>query len=445
MRSILRTLWNETAVIDRVEFEVIAGNGGDGVVSFRREKFVPRGGPDGGDGGRGGDVVLVADVRLSTLRGLQDGRPQRAQDGRAGGTARRRGRSAPDLELRVPAGCVVWELGDGGEPRGEPLADLEEPGARAVVARGGRGGWGNQRFASATRQAPRFAQSGAPGERRRLLLELRLLADVGIVGLPNAGKSTLLRAWSAATPKVAAYPFTTLEPQLGVVEAGGDSFVAADLPGLIEGASEGHGLGHEFLRHIERTRVLVHVIDAAAPSALDAFDLVNGELAAFRPERPLAAPLEERPQLVALNKIDVPAAGESLAALGALLSDRGVPWLEVSALSRGGTRELALRAAQLLGEVREAAAAAASGRLPVLRPPPRRRRFEVSRGQDGVAEVAGNTPEWLAATLDTGDEEARGELFRRLQVMGIARALERVGVERGDRVRIGSVEIVWEG
>lgn len=438
-------MWNEIAVIDRVEFEVIAGNGGAGVVSFRREKFVPRGGPDGGDGGRGGDVVLVADVRLSTLRGLQDGRPQRAQDGRAGGTARRRGRSAPDLELRVPAGCVVWELDDGGEPRGEPLADLEEPGARAVVARGGRGGWGNRRFASSTRQAPRFAQRGAPGERRRLLLELRLLADVGIVGLPNAGKSTLLRAWSAATPKVAAYPFTTLEPQLGVVEASGDSFVAADLPGLIEGASEGHGLGHEFLRHIERTRVLVHVIDAAAPSALDAFDLVNGELAAFRPERPLWAPLEERPQLVALNKIDMPAAGESLAALGALLSDRGLPWLEISALSREGTRQLALRAAQLLGEAREAAAAAASGSLPVLRPPPRRRRFEVSRGQDGVAEVAGHTPEWLAATLDTGDEEARGELFRRLQVMGIARALERMGVERGDRVRIGSVEIVWEG
>ena len=438
-------MWNEIAVIDRVEFEVIAGSGGAGVVSFRREKFVPRGGPDGGDGGRGGDVVLVADVRLSTLRGLQDGRPQRAQDGRAGGTARRRGRAAPDLELRVPAGCVVWELGDGGEPRGEPLVDLEEPGARAVVARGGRGGWGNQRFASSTRQAPRFAQSGAPGERRRLLLELRLLADVGIVGLPNAGKSTLLRAWSAATPKVAAYPFTTLEPQLGVVEAGGDSFVAADLPGLIEGASEGHGLGHEFLRHIERTRVLVHVIDAAAPSALDALDLVNGELAAFRPERPLAAPLEERPQLVALNKIDMPAARKSLAALGVLLEDRGLPWLAVSALSREGTRELALRAAQLLGEAREAAAAAASGSLPVLRPPPRRRRFEVSRGPDGVAEVAGHTPEWLAATLDTGDEEARGELFRRLQVMGIARALERVGVERGDRVRIGSVEIVWEG
>ena len=436
---------NETAVIDCVELQVIAGDGGDGAVSFRREKFVPRGGPDGGDGGRGGDVVLVADARLSTLRGLQDGRPRSAEAGRAGGRARRRGRSAADLELRVPAGCVVWELDGAGEPAAEPLVDLEEPGARAVVARGGRGGWGNQRFASSTRQAPRFAQRGAAGERRRLRLELRLLADVGIVGLPNAGKSTLLRAWSAATPKVAAYPFTTLEPELGVVEAGGDSFVAADLPGLIEGASEGHGLGHEFLRHIERTRVLVHVIDASAPSALDAFDLVNGELAAFRPERSLTVPLSERPQLVALNKIDMPAAREAGVALGAALSERGLPWLAVSALSREGTRQLALRAAQLLDEARAAAAAAASESLPVLRPSPRRRRFEVARGADGVAEVVGHTPEWLAATLDTGDEEARGELFRRLQVMGIARALERMGVERGERVRIGTVEVEWEG
>ncbi len=432
-------------VIDRVELDVVAGSGGDGVVSFRREKFVPRGGPDGGDGGRGGDVVLVADPKLSTLRGLQDQRPRSAEDGRPGGTARRRGRSAPDLELRVPAGCVVWEIGDDGEPASEPLADLAEAGARAVVATGGRGGWGNRRFASSTRQAPRFAQRGTAGERRRLRLELRLLADVGIVGLPNAGKSTLLRAWSAATPRVAAYPFTTLEPELGVVEAGADSFVAADLPGLIEGASEGHGLGHEFLRHIERTRVLVHVIDAARSQSLDDLDLVNGELAAFRPEHPLGAPLLERPQLVALNKIDLPAARENLDSLERALLERGLPWLVIAAVSREGTRQLALRAAQLLGTAREAEIASAASRLPVLRPSPRRRRFEVLRGPDGVARVEGRTPEWLAATLDLGDEEARGELFRRLQVMGIARALERIGVERGDRVRIGLVEVAWEG
>ncbi len=254
-----------------------------------------------------------------------------------------------------------------------------------------------------------------------------------------------MSAWSAATPKVAAYPFTTLEPELGVVEAAGDSFVAADLPGLIEGASRGHGLGHEFLRHIERTRVLVHVVDATSARSLDDLDLVNGELTAFRPERPLGAPLSERSQLVALNKIDQPAALENHAALGAALDARGIPWLAISALSREGTRQLALRAAQLLGEAREAAAAVAADSLPVLRPSPKRRRFEVSRGADGVAEVKGHTAEWLAATLDIGDVEARGELFRRLQVMGISRALERIGVEGGDRVRIGSVEVAWEG
>lgn len=431
-------------MIDCVEFDVVAGQGGGGIVSFRREKFAPRGGPDGGDGGRGGDVVLVADARLSTLRGLQDRRPRRADDGKPGGPSRRHGRSAADLELRVPAGCVVWELDSAGEPGETPLIDLAESGSVAVVAQGGRGGWGNRRFASSTRQAPRFAQRGAAGERRRLRLELRLLADVGIVGLPNAGKSTLLRAWSAATPKVAAYPFTTLEPELGVVEVVGDSFVAADLPGLIEGASEGHGLGHEFLRHIERTSVLVHVLDASSSDSLADLDLVNGELAAFEPERPLGAPLSERPQLVALNKIDTLAAREGRAALGAALDARGVPWLATSALSREGTRDLARRAAQLLRTVRDAASTAEPERLPVLRPPPLRRRFEVTRGADGVAEVHSHTSEWLAATLDLSNAEARDELFRRLQLMGVARALERMGVVAGERVRIGRVEVAWE-
>jgi len=431
-------------VIDCVEFEVVAGAGGDGAVSFRREKFVPNGGPDGGDGGRGGDVVFVADERLSTLRSLSDRRPRRAEDGHRGGNSRKHGRSASDLELRVPAGSVVWELDAAGEPGDEPLVDLADAAASAVVARGGRGGWGNRRFASSTRQAPRFAQRGATGERRRLRLELRLLADVGIVGLPNAGKSTLLRAWSAATPKVAAYPFTTLEPELGVVEVGEEVFVAADVPGLIEGASGGHGLGHEFLRHLERTSVLVHVIDASAPDPLTDFDLINAELAAFDPPRPLGAPLAERPQLIALNKVDDPVARERSHELGTALDARGVPWLAVSAATREGTRELALRASSLLRESRAAALAAEPERLPVLRPAPRRRRFEVGRGEDGIAEVRGQTPEWLAATLELGDAEARDELFRRLQLMGISRALERLGVASGERVRIGVVEVAWE-
>ncbi len=431
-------------MIDCVEFEVVAGAGGDGAVSFRREKFAPKGGPDGGDGGRGGDVVLLTDARLSTLRVLQDRRPRRAKEGGRGGNARKHGRSAPDLELRVPVGTVVREFDAAGEPGEEPLVDLADAGVSAVVAQGGRGGWGNSRFASSTRQAPRFAQRGAAGEQRRLRLELRLLADVGIVGLPNAGKSTLLRSWSAATPKVAAYPFTTLEPELGVVEMGDDGFVAADVPGLIEGASGGHGLGHEFLRHLERTSVLVHVLDAATADPLADLDLVNGELAAFEPPRLLGAPLAQRPQLVALNKLDVPAARERLGELGAALDARGQPWLAISAATREGTRELARCASQLLGEARAAALVAEPERLPVLRPAPRRRRFEVARGEDGVAEVRGQTPEWLAATLELGDPEARDELFRRLQLMGIARALERLGVASGERVRIGVVEVAWE-
>jgi GTP-binding protein len=435
---------DRTVVIDCVEFEVVAGAGGDGAVSFRREKFVPNGGPDGGDGGRGGDVVLLADERLSTLRTLQDRRPRRAEEGQRGGPSKRHGRSASDLELRVPAGSVIWELDEAGEPGEEPLVDLTDANASAVVARGGRGGWGNRRFTNSTRQAPRFAQRGAEGERRRLRLELRLLADVGIVGLPNAGKSTLLRAWSAATPKVAAYPFTTLEPELGVVEVGDDVFVAADVPGLIEGASSGHGLGHEFLRHLERTSVLVHVVDASTPEPLADLDLVNAEIAAFEPPRPMGAPLAMRPQLVALNKVDDPAARERTAELGAAIDARGVPWFAISAATREGTRELALRASQLLRESRAAALAAEPERLPVLRPAPRRRRFEVVRGADGVAEVHGQTPEWLAATLELGNPEARAELFRRLQLMGIARALERLGVANGERVRIGVVAVAWE-
>ncbi len=230
-----------------------------------------------------------------------------------------------------------------------------------------------------------------------------------------------------------------------MVEVGDSGFVAADVPGLIAGASRGHGLGHEFLRHLERTRILVHVVDASAADPLTDLDLIGGELAAFEPPRPMGSPLAERPQLVALNKIDDPAAREGLAQLGAALDARGMPWLAISAATREGTLELARRAAQLLREAREAALTVEPERLPVLRPPPRRRRFEVMRGADGVAEVHSHTAEWFSATLDLADPEARGELFRRLQLMGIARALERLGVKGGDRVRVGTVDISWEG
>ena len=426
-------------MIDQVEIEVTAGKGGDGIVSFRREKFVPHGGPDGGDGGRGGSVGLVADRTVTGLGAYRDRRLRAARPGEAGSSALRRGASGEDLWLPVPMGCVVWDLDT--EPageEGEPIADLAAEGAQAIIARGGRGGWGNKRFATATRRVPRFAQRGMAGERRRLRLELKLLADVGLIGLPNAGKSTLLGAWSAAHPKVAAYPFTTLEPELGVVELGYDSFVAADMPGLIEGASQGVGLGHEFLRHIERTRVLVHVLDMTRDDPLADRELIDRELAEF------GHGLAGKPQLLALNKIDDPDARAHVELLEELLDAQETPWLAVSAAGHEGTRQLAERAFQLLQEqLREEQAAP--------EPPPRievrearRERFRVERSDGGGVVVRGRTPEWLAATLDLDDDEAREELLDRLRRLGLARALSRAGVRPGTTIHVGEVEMVWE-
>lgn len=281
--------------IDRVQLKVSAGNGGNGIVSFRREKFVAKGGPDGGDGGRGGHIILKVDPNLGTLLDLRYKPQLKAGHGRDGGGSRKTGRGGPDEIIRVPAGTVVID-----EESGVQIGDLTEAGQEMIVARGGKGGKGNVHFKTSTRQAPRHATNGKPGQSKNLILELKLIADIGLVGLPNAGKSTLLSRVSAARPEIADYPFTTLRPHLGIVKAGGfDSFVMADIPGLIEGASEGKGLGHQFLRHIERTRILVILIDSLDPEPINTKEALLKELDNFNPQ------LLERPRIVVRSKSDL--------------------------------------------------------------------------------------------------------------------------------------------
>ena len=421
-------------MIDRVVLEVEGGRGGDGAVSFRRERFVPQGGPDGGEGGRGGDVLAVADRRVSTLGDFRDGQRVRAGDGGRGGPNKRHGARGEMLTVHVPVGTLFRTAMEGDEA-GEILADLAVDGSSVLIARGGRGGWGNKRFANATRKTPMFAQKGSQGVQLRLVVELKLLADVGLVGLPNAGKSTLLRAWSAAQPKVAAYPFTTLEPELGVVSVGHDRFVAADMPGLIEGASDGVGLGHEFLRHIERTRVLVHVLDMTHEDPLADYVLINTELAAF------GHGLADKLQLLALNKIDDMEAEIRVEVLRGEIEALGVPWMAISAQQRVGTDDLSVAAWRVLGAEREREVHEAPA--PILRPEPQRRRVEVERDAKRMAVVRGQTAEWLARTFDVDDYEAKRELLDRLNRLGVGRALQRAGVKDGDRVRIGDVELEW--
>jgi len=330
--------------IDRAIINVKAGDGGNGSLSFRREKFVPKGGPDGGDGGHGGDVVLVADASLSTLLDFQHRRHFRAQSGSHGEGSKRHGKRGGTLIVPVPVGTVVKDANTG-----EVIADLAQHGQKIVIGRGGRGGRGNARFATSTRRAPRIVEPGGSGHERRVELELRLIADVGLVGFPNAGKSTLLSRVSAARPKVADYPFTTTEPSLGVVAlSDGRSFVVADIPGLIEGAHRGAGLGHAFLRHISRTRVLIHLIDLSSQDRdpRTDFETVNRELWQYDPV------LKERPMLVALNKIDVPEARARVQDLSAALTAQGYRVFAISGATGEGVDMLMQAAAQTLDEAR---------------------------------------------------------------------------------------------
>jgi GTP-binding protein len=347
-------------MLDKVGITVRAGDGGDGMVSFRREKYVPFGGPDGGDGGDGGDVVIVADAVVSSFKILARRKNYRAADGGRGRSKKRHGRSGEELRLSVPVGTVVSyksQIGDS-----SIIADLEQPGQEVVVAKGGKGGFGNTHFASSTNQAPQTAQEGEEGEEGSIILELKLIADVGLIGYPNVGKSTLLAAVSAAKPRIAGYPFTTREPILGVVEVGKLSFVLAEIPGLIDGAHLGRGLGHDFLRHIMRTKVLIHLVDGSSPSPLDDMIGVNNELSLFD------SSLAKKPQLVAVNKIDLPQVGEKLAGIKESFSAAGIKALFVSAVSGEGIDELTAQAVKLLQSVAEPEAAKIKK---VFRPQPR--------------------------------------------------------------------------
>lgn len=412
-------------LVDRATIAVQAGDGGNGAATFRREKYVPRGGPDGGDGGRGGSVYLVADPHMHTLLDFLHERQFRAEAGGHGRRKKQHGAAGDDREIRVPLGTVVRD-GDG-----NLLGDLTMADQRLLVARGGRGGLGNVHFATATRQAPRIAQKGEPGEERCLHLELKLIAEVGIVGLPNAGKSTLLAAISRARPKIAEYPFTTLEPNLGVATVGERSFVVADIPGLIEGASRGAGLGYEFLRHAERTRVIIHLLDGAQEDPLARLDVVDGELAAYSPA------LAGKPQVVALNKLDLPEARERCAALRPVLTDRGTPLHGISAATGEGVRDLLVAVVRAL----EAAPAPPAPELPVVRPQPPEA-FRVVPEAEGFR-VAGQRVERLVAMTDLGNDEAVDLLERQLGRMGVLAELERAGVQPGDVVRVGKAELLW--
>jgi GTP-binding protein len=415
---------------DEATITARSGDGGNGAVHFRHEKFVPRGGPDGGDGGRGGDVILEVRPTLNTLLAFSRKRDFAAQAGGKGQGRNMHGKSAPALIIPVPPGTVVRDAATG-----ELLGDLMEAGQQLQVARGGRGGRGNARFASARNQTPHVGEKGAPGEERRLKLELKLIADVGIVGVPNAGKSTFLAAITAARPKTAPYPFTTLQPNLGVAELDADTtLVLADIPGLIEGAHEGAGLGFDFLRHIQRTRILIHLLDGAGADPLADYAQTNIELALYDDA------LAHKPQIVALNKIDLPDAQARWPSLKAELEKRGCRPMAISALARTGVRDLLLRAAQLLAE---APPALVAEEMPVYRPRELGGDFTITREPDGSFRVRGAKIERAAKMTYWEYDEAVLRFQKILDVIGVRQALEAAGVQEGDTVYIGDYELEW--
>ena len=426
--------------VDTAKIHVVGGKGGNGCISFRREKYVPRGGPNGGDGGRGGNVILEASEGLSTLLDLKYQPRKRAPDGQHGRGKLRHGKEAEDRVVAVPVGTVVRAP----EMEGA-LADLKRHGERVIVARGGVGGKGNARFKSSTFQTPRVAEKGEPGEERLIELEVKVIAEVGLVGYPNAGKSTLLARVSDAKPKIANYPFTTLAPNLGVVRIGAArNFVAADIPGLIEGAHTGAGLGHDFLRHIERTKLLIHVIDCAAVDGrnpLQDYEQLNEELGLYNPR------LVRMPQLIALNKVDLPNAQDSFPQIREYFGKRRI--FSISALTGEGVDGL-IRAAygrlqrihERIRERQESGGVPESEMTTLLTFQKQHGRFELSKEEDGFV-VRGEEPRRAVLMTDMENDQALVLLYRKLKKMGVINALIRTGVKEGDTVQIDEFEFTY--
>ncbi|HEY4601179.1 MAG TPA: GTPase ObgE [Cerasibacillus sp.] len=415
--------------VDQVSIYVKAGDGGNGIVAFRREKYVPMGGPAGGDGGRGGDVVFQVDEGLNTLMDFRYNRHFKAKRGENGMSKNKHGKDAEPLIVPVPPGTTVLD-----EETNEPIADLTEHGQKAVIARGGRGGRGNVKFASPRDPAPNIAENGEPGEELQVKVELKVIADVGLVGFPSVGKSTLLSVVSAAKPKIADYHFTTLAPNLGVVETKDHrTFVMADLPGLIEGAHEGVGLGHQFLRHVERTRVLIHVIDMSGLEGRDPFadyKQINAELKAYDET------LIERPQIIAANKMDMPGAEDNLAVFKEQIGD-DVPIYPISGMTRKGVNELLYATADLLERIpKQKPIEESSEEKVIYRHKEKETPFEVTRDVDGALLVTGDKIERLFKMTDFTREEAVRRFARQMRTMGVDSALREKGATDGDTVRI---------
>lgn len=423
--------------LDEAVVEFVSGKGGNGSASFHREKHVPRGGPNGADGGRGGDVILVADRHVRTLYDFKLHSKYKAEDG-SDAINNKSGRHGKDTEVRVPVGTLIWELPE--ESPDEPilLADLRADGMRYTICKGGKGGFGNLHYVSSVRQVPTFAQKGAPAECVKAKLELRLLADVGLIGLPNAGKSTLISRISAAKPKIADYPFTTIVPNLGVVSFRDTTFTVADMPGLIEGAHAGHGLGHQFLRHVERTRVLIHVVDVFPldeTNPVDNYRLIENELKLFSTD------IWNRPRIIALNKVDILQEEDILKLQNLFKSEApGKPVFAISAVTGRGIDDLLAAANAILEQEEEVP------HVPVVAPNMRAQQdlnWDVERQGDAFR-ITGKRIERMVAMTDLTKDEAVRYLHRRLSRLGVMDRLREMGAEEGDTVLVGDVEFEYE-